>query len=92
MTDTPSRSSRYERWSEEDATAFERARDLLNAVIAAYSARIGTTDHEGAARLRDDRRLHLAERDSLTVWDRERVAQINTEYPQLLSRVRAGEL
>jgi hypothetical protein len=79
-------------WSAADMTAFDEAHALISAVIAAYSARIGAAgDAETAGRLRQARSAYLAERQSLSVADRERIRQIREEYPALLQRVRQGK-
>ncbi|MGY5099459.1 hypothetical protein [Streptomyces sp. 900105245] len=75
----------------EDLNAFERARQLLSAVVAAYSARIGVAGVEEAATLRSLRAPLLAEQRTLHPRDRVRVGQIVTEFPALLARVREGE-
>ncbi|MDN3294928.1 hypothetical protein QWM81_12875 [Streptomyces ficellus] len=72
--------------------AYEQARALLNAVIAAYSGRISTAPSPEAARaLREERAPLLAERDALTADDRIRIAEIIREMPARLARVREGD-
>ncbi|WP_411083429.1 hypothetical protein [Streptomyces sp. cmx-18-6] len=71
--------------------SYERARALLSALIAAYSGRIGeTSTRQEAQALRAERAPFLAERDSLTAGDRERVAEILREMPERLRAVREG--
>ncbi|MFJ2589708.1 hypothetical protein [Streptomyces sp. NPDC087538] len=72
--------------------AFEQARRLLNAVIAAYSGRIGAaTSPESARALRAKRAPLLTERDTLTADNRQRIAEILTEMPSRLAAVRKGK-
>lgn len=71
--------------------AYERARALLNAVIAAYSGRIGAAPSPEVARaLRAERAPLLAERDVLTADDQERIAEILRDMPDQLAAVREG--
>ena len=75
----------------EDVNAFERARQLHLAVVAAYSTRIGAAaSAEEAARLRGRCASLLAERQTLDPRDRERVRDIIAQFPGLLAAVRAG--
>lgn len=84
-------SARPPQWTAAEMDAYEQARALLNAVIAAYSGRIGTApSREAAQALRQERAPLLTERDSLTADDRERVAQIIQEMPDQLRSVREG--
>ncbi|MGC9478817.1 hypothetical protein ACP4I1_32340 [Streptomyces sp. WG4] len=70
---------------------FERARALLSALIAAYSARIGQApNRETSQALRAERAPLLDERDKLTADDRDRVAEILRDMPGRLETVRAG--
>ncbi|GAA5207631.1 hypothetical protein GCM10023323_23930 [Streptomyces thinghirensis] len=79
------------RWTAQEMDDFERARALLSALIAAYSARIGRApNREAAAVLRAERAPLLEERDKLTAGDRERVAEILREMPGRLESVRDG--
>ncbi|MFE3601342.1 hypothetical protein [Streptomyces sp. NPDC059142] len=83
--------ARPPRWTAAEMDSYERARDLLNAVISAYSGRIGVAPGPDVARaLRAERAPLLAERDSLSADDRERVAEILFEMPERLRSVRAG--
>ncbi|MFF4442428.1 hypothetical protein [Streptomyces sp. NPDC001621] len=75
----------------EDLNAFERARQLLSAVVAAYSARIGVAGVAEAAALRSLRAPLLAEQRTLDPRDRMRVDEIVTKFPALLAQVREGE-
>lgn len=71
--------------------AYERARTLLNAVIAAYSGRIGEAPSAQDARaLREKRAPLLAERDALTADSRERIAEILRDMPTELATIRNG--
>ncbi|WP_143684953.1 hypothetical protein [Streptomyces sp. 2321.6] len=76
--------------SQQEADEFEQARSLVNAVIAAYSGRAGTAEPAAAEQLKRQRAVHIAERQTLTVADRDRVRQILAEYPALLQGVREG--
>lgn len=79
------------RWTAQEMNDFERARALLNALIAAYSARIGRAPNkETAQALRAERAPLLEERDKLTADDRQRVAEILREMPGRLESVRTG--
>lgn len=83
--------TRAPRWTVAEMDAYERARALLNAVIAAYSARIGAADNAEAARtLREERAPLLAERDTLTADDQARIAEIIRDMPARLAEVREG--
>ncbi|MFE2053709.1 hypothetical protein [Streptomyces sp. NPDC059459] len=82
---------RSPRWTAKEMDDFERARALLSALIAAYSARIGRAQtREVSQVLRAERAPLLEERDKLTADDRERVAEILREMPGRLESVRAG--
>ncbi|MGX9891190.1 hypothetical protein [Streptomyces sp. NPDC002276] len=72
----------------DDLNSYERARQLLSAVIAAYSARIGAADAEQAAELRGRRAPLLAEQQTLDPRDRDRVREIIAGFPVLLVAVR----
>ncbi|MFY0516010.1 hypothetical protein ACOMD4_37340 [Streptomyces anulatus] len=75
--------------------AYERARALLSAVIAAYSGRIHVALTPEAARaLREERAPLLSERDTLTADSQVRIAEILRDMPARLAAVReagAGE-
>ncbi len=86
-----SNAARLPRWTGAEMDAYERARALLNAVIAAYSGRIYTAPSAEAARvLREERAPLLAERDTLTADSWERIADILRDMPALLATVRKG--
>ncbi|MEU5163945.1 hypothetical protein AB0G74_30620 [Streptomyces sp. NPDC020875] len=81
--------SKKPRWTVAEMDAHEQARALLNALISAYSARIGAAPTPEAAReLRAERAPLLAERDSLTADDRARIEEILKEVPRQLAAVR----
>ncbi|SDB95877.1 hypothetical protein F610DRAFT_00729 [Streptomyces sp. LaPpAH-199] len=90
-----SEAARTQRWTAEEMDAHERARALLNAVIAAYSSRIhGAPTPEAAGALREARAPLLAERDTLTADSQVRIAEILRDMPAQLTAVReatAGE-
>lgn len=82
-------SSRKPRWTAAEIDAHEQARALLNALISAYSARIGAAPTPEAAReLRAERAPLLTERDSLTADDRARIEEILQEAPGRLAAIR----
>lgn len=82
-------STRRPRWTAAEMDAYERAHALLNAVIAAYSARIGVAPTAQAAQeLREERAPLLAERDTLTADDQCRIAEIIQDMPDRLAAVR----
>ncbi|MGI5397792.1 hypothetical protein [Streptomyces sp. CA-251251] len=82
---------RSPRWTAKEMDDFERARALLSALIAAYSAHIGRAQtREVSQVLRAERAPLLEERDKLTADDRERVAEILRGMPGRLESVRAG--
>lgn len=68
--------------------AFEQARGLLSAVIAAYSARIAGAPPQEAAELREARARYLEQRRELTADDADSVREINERCPSLLNRLR----
>jgi hypothetical protein len=80
-----------EKWSEADATRFEQAKDLMNAVIAVYSSRINqaTTPEEKGRFLTEQASCAQVARQ-LAVTDKEAVLRVLDEYPQLLSSLRAN--
>ncbi|MEU8590684.1 hypothetical protein AB0C59_27330 [Streptomyces sp. NPDC048664] len=83
--------ARLQRWTPAEMDAYEHARAMLNAVIAAYSARVGTAPNPQEARaLREEREPVLIERDRLTADHRERIAEIIREMPARLAAVRDG--
>ncbi|OKJ02139.1 hypothetical protein AMK18_12055 [Streptomyces sp. CB01249] len=71
------------------AESYGDARGLLNALIAACSAKIGNTDAtDEAARLQVEQRGYVDERRRLTVTDNTAVARILRDYPARLQAVR----
>ncbi|MEU1132637.1 hypothetical protein ABZ383_22710 [Streptomyces sp. NPDC005900] len=75
-------------WTEHQMDAYEQARSLLSEVIAAYSARIASTDAETADQLRAQRAAHLRERQSLTAGHTARVEEIRATLPGILTLLR----
>ena len=72
-----SHEARPPRWTTQEMDDFERARALLSALIAAYSARIGRApSRESSRTLRAERAPLVEERDRLTAGDQERIAEI----------------
>ncbi len=78
-------------WTPEEARDYEAARDLINTLIAAYSARLAT------APAGDDRQRLLAqqqecgqERRRLTVLDHEGIRRILDEYPGRIRQLRGA--
>ncbi|MGW2725384.1 hypothetical protein [Streptomyces sp. NPDC001492] len=87
----PQPTGRRPRWTPQEMDDYERARSLLSAMIAAYSARIADApDSEAARALRTERTPLLEERDRLTADHRERVAEILRDMPDRLRAVREG--
>ncbi|MFJ5588344.1 hypothetical protein ACIQCG_01175 [Streptomyces noursei] len=82
--------TRAPRWTAAQMDAYEQARALLNALIAAYSARISEASPEAANALREQRAPLLVERDALTADDSDRIDEILREIPTLLAAVRGG--
>ncbi|WP_330346638.1 hypothetical protein OG858_47415 (plasmid) [Streptomyces europaeiscabiei] len=79
-------------WTAKQMDAYESARALLSAVIAAYSTRIGSsTAPQEADRLKDLRSAHVVERRDLTAGHTARVNEINRDFVALLAAVQAGE-
>ncbi|MFD9633687.1 hypothetical protein [Streptomyces violascens] len=73
----------------DQAESFGDARSLLNAVIAAYSARItAAVSAAEAARLQAEQLTYLTERRHLAVTDDATVTRIRRDYPALLREVR----
>lgn len=80
-----------EPWSADDARAFEDARELLLAVVAAYSERLGRPGaQEHAAVLQAELQRFALQRRELTVYDRTEIARVLRDYPVLLRALRAG--
>ncbi|WP_328418491.1 hypothetical protein OG542_40560 (plasmid) [Streptomyces violaceus] len=78
-------------WTTAEMDAYERAHALLNAVIAAYSGRIGSAPtRQTAQALRKERAPLLEERDTLTASDRTRIEEIIREMPSRLAALREG--
>ncbi|MGW0704099.1 hypothetical protein ACWD0A_33365 [Streptomyces sp. NPDC002867] len=76
-------------WTAEQAIEFSTARELLSAVIAAYSGRISAaTSTEETEQLLGEQRRYVTERRQLTATDHEAVARIRGDYPGLLRRLR----
>ncbi|MEU0398263.1 hypothetical protein ABZ208_37035 [Streptomyces sp. NPDC006208] len=87
----PSRSNldRAGGWTAEQAVEFATARELLGAVIAAYSGRISSAaSPEETEQLLIEQRTYVTERRQLTATDLEAVARIRRDYPGLLRRLR----
>lgn len=83
--------TRGPRWTDAETDAYELARALLDAVIAAYSDRIGSASSpEAALALREERAPLLAERETLGADDRARIAEIVRGMPDRLASVRRG--
>ncbi|MYW13615.1 hypothetical protein GT034_35485 [Streptomyces sp. SID2563] len=71
------------------AESYGDARGLLNALIAACSAKIGNTDAtDEATRLQSEQQGYLDERRHLTVTDDAAVARILRNYPARLRAIR----
>jgi hypothetical protein len=71
--------------------AADAAYDLLNAIIAAYSSRIGRADNpEEAAVLRNQRAPYLQERASLGRLAEADIRRILADYPAVLQQIRNG--
>lgn len=84
-------STRPPRWTAAQMDAYEQAHALLNAVIAAYSGRIGAASSpEIAQALRKERAPLLAERDTLTASDTARITEIIRDMPARLAELREG--
>ncbi|WP_089102056.1 hypothetical protein [Streptomyces hyaluromycini] len=78
-------------WSEADATRYELAKDLLNAVIAVYSSRIDQAKTpEEKARFLTEQASYAEVAQQLAVTDKEAVLRVLEEYPQLLRSLRAN--
>ncbi|RSM84410.1 hypothetical protein DMH25_45870 [Streptomyces sp. WAC 01325] len=74
-------------WSENDVAQFERAGDLVNAVIAAYSTRIRELDPQERAPFLQRQRLQEQIRNRLSIAEWDDVQQILCTYPSLLKRL-----
>ncbi|WP_020386992.1 hypothetical protein [Kribbella catacumbae] len=76
-------------WTPDAEAEFVSARDLVSAVIAAYSERIDAAGGpEQADHLRAARTPYLELRARLTIEDSAEIAKISAEFPALLARVR----
>lgn len=77
------------RWTPDEDRAYETARDLTNALIAAYSARLYVTP-EGEERLRllSDQRECSEQQRKLTVFSGDDIQRILNDYPARIHRVR----
>ena len=80
--------------TDEQERAYQRARDLLGAVIAEYSAKIGDADDAGddatADRLVEERRPYVEQRQRLTFAGRAEVDRIIAEYPDVVKQLRGA--
>ncbi|MEU4173301.1 hypothetical protein AB0F46_41510 [Streptomyces sp. NPDC026665] len=75
-------------WSDEDAQQFQRACDLVNAVIAAYKALLHeTVDLRARALLVQRQTIHEKICSRLSAADWEDVQQILSTYPSLLEEL-----
>jgi len=73
----------------EQAVAFGTARELISAVIAAYSGRVSAAPSvQETEKLLVEQRAYVTERRDLTPGDDEVVARILRDYPELLRRLR----
>lgn len=81
-------------WSQEEAIAYESARECINHLIALYSAEINNqkvqVDTEQVGRLKAARGGFAAELRALHVSDQEQVARIREEYGAFIRQHVAG--
>jgi hypothetical protein len=75
-------------WTVEDSDAYQAAHDLINQLIAAYSARISDASEPEAGELLAEQRQHVEARRRLSVTDQESVRRVLAEYPAKISRLR----
>ncbi|WP_433121928.1 hypothetical protein [Micromonospora sp. CA-246542] len=75
-------------WNEQQATDYESARLAINAVIGAYSARLGrAVDADQRAELLREQRRYSRERQLLTLDDQEQIQRILRDYPKVAQEV-----
>ena len=80
------------RWTAAQMDAYERARDLLTAVIAAYSACAETTDApQETSRIEHEITTLAIEQQTLTADSTERVQEIIETFPALLATIRESQ-
>lgn len=78
-------------WTPEEAAAYEKAHDLVNQLIAAYSARLyDTPAGEQRDRLLTEQRTYIEQRRSLTVFDHDDIRRVLAEYPDLIRQLRGS--
>lgn len=75
-------------WTQEDSDAYVTARDLLTALIAAYSEQIDGATGEDVGRLLGEQRGYVEEQRRLSVTDRDDVRRVLNTYPERLRQVR----
>lgn len=75
--------------TERESEDFVRARDLIGALVAHYSARIHReSDPRTAELLTQEQRKYWTEMQSLSVQDREAIRRVISEYPEILRTAR----
>ncbi|MFD7778847.1 hypothetical protein [Streptomyces sp. NPDC059753] len=70
------------------AEEFARAHQLQRAAVAAYGSRLAAASADEADTLSQQRRRIIAEQQTLSDLDHERVQQIISEYPALIRALR----
>ncbi|MFD5558898.1 hypothetical protein ACFWIA_34370 [Streptomyces sp. NPDC127068] len=76
-------------WTAEENDAYQTAHDLINQMIAAYSARLSRASGPEAGVLLAEQRAQLEARRMLGVADQESVRRVLAEYPTLISQLRS---
>jgi tellurite resistance protein len=88
---TPGQPAPLDTWTPQQEADFNVARETLNALVAACSARISSTsDAAQAERFRRHQAHYAAQRRALAVTDDDAVQRILREYPPVLQRLREG--
>ena len=81
------------KFTQQESDDFVRARDLIGAVVAHYSALIHEeSDTAAVARLTQEQRKYWTQMQRLSVRDHAEIRRVLAEYPEFLRRAReAGQ-
>ncbi|MGO4421966.1 hypothetical protein AB4Z54_25490 [Streptomyces sp. MCAF7] len=74
-------------WTAEQSQAYTNAREVINQVIAAYSARIGSGSDAETDALVAEQLQYTEELQRLSVFDQEDIQRVLREYPGVIRRL-----